>query len=470
MHRIPLPFDENILPQTKGVYLVGGSVRDLLTDTHLADYDIAVCKNPEDFARRLSGRIHGRLVLLGKPDKSLFRVVGADTVFDVTAVKGGSIEADLFERDFTVNAMALALDSKTLIDPFQGRADLVKKRLRIVSENVFKKDPVRLVRAFRICCLHGFHMDAGTASRIRMESHRITQSPPERISAELFRILSTLNASETLLKMADLGLLFHILPELKETVGCTQNRHHAFDVFQHTLNALAHLEQLQEDPQKAFPRTGHPIKTHMDRRSFSCLKWAMLLHDIGKPATKSTGRQGSIHFFGHEKIGAAMAAAICRRLRLSNRHTDETVFLVRNHIKPLFLYLSCKKARSQNKAKARFFLRCGRRTPALLLHVIADIRGKGNPQSLENEAFLAFVGHLLEDYFENFQKIQRLPPLINGFDLMRELNLAPSARFKTVLDRVREAQISGEIQDKAAALALAREVSGRANAPGKSVK
>ncbi len=460
-----LPFDEDLLPTTEGAFLVGGSVRDLLADRLSNDYDIAVSQNPDKFARGLAGRVGGSLVRLGKADQALFRVVRPDLTFDITAVRGPSIEADLKERDFTVNAMACALSSKTLIDPLGGKGDLAEKTLRMVSKTVFEKDPVRLVRAFRICADAGLHMEPETADRIRMDSQRIRQSPPERVSLELLRIFDTRCAFDAVSRMALSGLLFEIVPELKATAGCFQNRHHAFDVLQHTLVALSRLERLQGDLETAFLKNGPRIREAVDEKSFAQLKWAMLLHDIGKPAVKTVDAKGEVHFIGHEKKSALMADAVCRRLRLSNAFRKDTVFVVRNHIRPLFLYLACRRADVSSRAKARFFSRFGDRTPALLLHAVADIEGKNNTPDPRNEAFLGFVRTLFKDYFEERRSLENAPPFLTGFDLIDEFTLAPSPAFKKILRRVREAQLSCEIRDRNAALQLARQLIRRIRPP-----
>ncbi|MBW2042947.1 MAG: CCA tRNA nucleotidyltransferase [Deltaproteobacteria bacterium] len=456
---LDLPFDTAMLPRLSGVYLVGGSVRDLLLGRHCIDYDIAVSENPAEFARRLSQRIRGNRVTLGKSDQVLFRVARPEITFDITPLKGPTIESDLAQRDFTINAMAWDLETKTFIDPFSGKADLEAKQLKALSASVFEKDPVRLIRAFRICAALGLKMDADTAAWIQKKSGCIQDAPPERIAAEIIRILRTPGTAETIARMARLEVLFHVLPELEKTRYCTQNRHHAFDVFQHTLKALERLEHLEKDLERVFPETATYIRAVFDeKQSIGLLKWAMLLHDIGKPKVKSMGPNGTIRFHAHEKAGAQMAEAICRRLRFSNANTEKTVFLVRNHIKPLHLYLACRNLSAPKRIRTRFFLRCGSRTPELLLHTVADILGKRNTPDPRNEAFIAFARELFREYFEDYQKMETAPPYLTGIDLMAQFALEPSPAMKTVLNRIREAQLSGEVRDKTAAFDLAREI------------
>lgn len=467
MMEIDLPFDTAVFPRLSGVYLVGGSVRDLFLGRHCIDYDIAVSENPGEFARGLSQRIRGRCVTLGKPGQVLFRVVRPETTFDITPVRGSSIESDLAQRDFTINAMAWALETKTFMDPFSGKADLDAKRLRALSASVFEKDPVRLIRAFRISAACGLKMDADTAAWIREKSARIQNAPPERITAEMVRILETPGGAETFSAMARPGLLFQVIPELEATAGCTQNRHHAFDVFQHTLKALEHLERLEKDLERVFPETAPYIRDVLDEKeSFGLLKWAMLLHDIGKPGVKSMGPNGTIHFYAHEKAGAQTAEAACRRLRFSKADTEKTVFLIRNHVRPLHLYLACRNLSAPKRIRTRFFLRCGSRTPELLLHTVADILGKRDAPDPRNDAFIAFARTLLREYFEDYRKMETARPYLSGIDLMSHFALEPSPVMKIVLNRLREAQLSGEVRDKTAAFDLAREILSRIKAPG----
>ena len=145
-----IPFNTKILPGTKGVYMVGGSVRDLILGQRSTDYDIVVRGNPEKFARKLSENLSGRLVKMGKPGQVVFRVVSREHLFDISAIKGLNIETDLIQRDFTVNAMAYSFFSKTIIDPLNGLKDMAEKKVRMTSSKIFKKDPVRLLRAYRI--------------------------------------------------------------------------------------------------------------------------------------------------------------------------------------------------------------------------------------------------------------------------------------------------------------------------------
>jgi hypothetical protein len=254
--------------------------------------------------------------------------------------------------------------------------------------------------------------------------------------------------------MAGSGLLERLLPELTPLKKIRPNRHHRFDAFTHTLAAYGHLEALLRSPGEAFPESAPPIGAP----EAGLLKWAIMLHDIGKPATATADPSGEHHYYHHGKKGAELAAAVCGRLRFSNEETRFVETVVRHHLYPLHLYLLYGRDRLSRRAVSRFFLRCGAETPHILLHGFADYLGKGGTDPAEAGRFKAFI-HLMADRFHgDFQKAAALPPLITGRDLIRELKLAPSPVFKTLLTAVEEARLAGEIRTRKAAMEMAADL------------
>ena len=157
----------NIIPRIEGAYVVGGSVRDLLLNRLSTDYDIAVDGDAEEFAERMAHIIQGRLVRLGKPGQKILRIISDDHLFDLSSLNGPSIEKDLSKRDFTINAMGYELSSGRFIDPLDGREDLIRQKVRMVSEQNLLNDPIRLIRAYRIAAQLNFQIDRHTALAIR---------------------------------------------------------------------------------------------------------------------------------------------------------------------------------------------------------------------------------------------------------------------------------------------------------------
>lgn len=451
-----LDIQKEIPRSEQQAYLVGGSVRDLLLKRKPADFDIAVPENPQHYAAELARKKKSRVIEIGKAGKSIFRIVCGQTVFDISPTKGESIEDDLRQRDFTINALAYDLVSGDIIDVTGGQRDLQDRRIRMVARSVFQQDPVRLLRAYRIAVMTGFDMEADTAAAIRQDRYCIKVSAGERIREELFGIFKTGTAATAIAGMADNGLLMEIFPELNDLAGCQQNRHHEFDALKHTLNMFGHLESLLNHIECHFPKSAEMLTKTMDRKRGAVLKCAALLHDIGKPAARTMDHLGQYHFYGHEKIGAQLARNVCARLRFSNDEGDSIAFIVRNHLRPLFLFNAGRNTALTNRAWVRFFLSCGALVPDLVLHAVADSRGKIAEVHEKHAAFEHFAQKTLELYKNSFQPKTSAPPLITGHDLIRIYSLPPSPVFKTVLQQVEEARIAGEIHSKAEAEGLAR--------------
>ena len=182
-----IPFDINIFPDRKGVYIVGGSIRDLMCDRTPFDYDVVVQGDPASFAKRLASRTSGRFVELGKHEQTMRRVITRDLIFDIMPLNGTTIEEDLLQRDFTINAMAVAVSCGRLIDRLGGRQDLASKKIRMVSVDVFCKDPVRLIRAYRMAAAFNFFIDPDTRRILARDAHLISGSAGERVREEFFK-------------------------------------------------------------------------------------------------------------------------------------------------------------------------------------------------------------------------------------------------------------------------------------------
>ena len=458
-----LPFETEFFPTREGIFIVGGSVRDLLLGTTPLDYDIAVDGDARAFASDLASECNGRLVTLGQKDKAVFRVVKDTYTFDIVPLFGASLSIDLERRDFTINAMAYDLATGKIIDPFDAQRDLADQQIRLVSNGAFKEDPIRLLRAYRIGALLDFEIEPDTRRTAQRDAHLITASAAERIQTELFKLVGTPHSHTYLAQMIEDGLLDAIIPEFSALRGCVQNEYHQFDVLEHTLAAYEHLETLLNEPEDHLPRTGSRARSHLDPEKTVYLKCALLLHDIGKPASKTVDRQNRIHFYGHGQKSADQALRICRRLKFSRRAIKYIEFIIRNHLRPLFLFVASQKQDLKRKGMVRFFRKCGQLTPDLLLHTMADIMGKSRTSTQRDADFIHFARELLHLFFKDYEPQASLPPLITGYDLNQKLNLLPSPLFKLILKRVEEARLTGRIQTKHEALALAQQISSRSN-------
>ena len=298
-----MDFNIDALPRKKGVYIVGGSLRDRLLDRIPTDVDIAVHGDPEPFARELATQLSSRVIAMGRQAHPLFRVVTRNRIFDISPLQGATIEEDLRQRDFTVNALAYETLSAKIIDIAHGLQDIKDGQIRQVASTCFQADPLRLLRAFRIAAQLGFQIEEHTLKAIREKAHLISKTAAERIRSELFGILKAPDTHEWLRKMADTGILFNILPEMEAMKGCLQNRYHAFDVFEHTIQAVHHVEAVDSPGSKCDPEY-RTLLASMDAHRQTRLKLAALLHDIGKPLNRHQDTDDQVSFSGHESTGA----------------------------------------------------------------------------------------------------------------------------------------------------------------------
>jgi poly(A) polymerase len=448
-----IPSDLKRIVAPYSAYVVGGSVRDFLMGRVPCDFDIAVANDPKTVAKRLATHFERRVIELGRENQAVYRVVTPSYSFDLTALNGICIEDDLKLRDFTINAMAWEPVSGKIIDPFGGRQDLIPKRLKMVSPTIFSKDPVRLLRAFRIAAQLGFAIESKTLAAIAHNAPLILKIAGERIHSEFFGLLENDQAHPYLCQMADNKLLSALLPELDVLKGCSQNKHHHYDVLAHTLAAFGHLETLIKEKATRFGPTARAALIFLDTKRAGLIKCALLLHDIGKPQVK-TGPSSYSHFYGHEKKGVAMLVPIAKRLRLSTRENDFIGFMIRNHLRPLMLFLAHQQQKLTRTGFTRFFSKSDGFTPDLLLHAMADHMGKGPPEDNQDHAFSRFMEQLLADFEGRFMPLRSSKPLLNGHDLISVFKLDPSAEFKKLLALVEQAKRSGQISTRTEALTL----------------
>jgi putative nucleotidyltransferase with HDIG domain len=333
----------------KAVYLAGGAVRDMVMGKSAADYDLATDARPEELMRMFrsvipTGIRHGTVTVRFKGtafEVTTFRTDGVyrDGRRPESVSFAASIEDDLSRRDFTMNAMALSLPNGALVDPFGGRADIERRRIRCVGESAarFAEDGLRPLRAVRFCARLGFTLDDALLAAIPAALPVTAKVSAERVRDELDKILACRAPLAALRAMEHSGLLALILPELAACRGVEQRGLHAFDVLDHSLYALEYACEHDFSP---------------------AVRLAALLHDIGKVSCAAwradTGRQpdGVWTFYNHEKVSARMCGEVLRRLRYPNSVVDEVTHLVEAH---MFHY----EAAWNDAAVRRFIARVG---------------------------------------------------------------------------------------------------------------
>ena len=452
-----LPIDVSVFPQRSGVYVVGGSIRDLLCGRTAVDYDLAVADEPGAFARSLAARSAGSVVEIGQHGHRVLRVVARDHVFDVMPIDGATIEDDLHKRDFTINAMALELSSGDLIDPTGGRGDLAAKKVRMVAFDAFRQDPVRLIRAYRMAASLDYAIDPGTEAAIARDADLIRSAAGERIREEFFKILESARSHVQLEHMAHSGLLFSIFPPLLRLKNCQLHTGQPASFWQQTLDACGHLEALLKGRDLIPAQTAERLYKELDTARTTLLKWAVLLQDIGRPAAAGA----TAHFYGHAAKSAVMARKICRELRFSRRQSDSIEWIIRHHLRPFYLFDVGQKGVRVDRPFIRFFMKCGHYTPDILLHALAGFRGRRAAQDPAADRFAEFVFAGIDNYYTILQPRASRPPPLNGDDLIQAFGLKPSAAFKRILKTVAEEHLARENLTREQALALVAKLLGR---------
>ena len=450
-----LPFDTDIFPFKTGVYVVGGSVRDLLAERMPYDYDLVVDRDWTHFASRLGAMTGGHIVELGKQNQKMLRVITRDRIYDIMPVNGSSIENDLRLRDFTINAMALDLSTGSLIDPLGGQTDLAAKKIRMISRDVFRKDPVRLIRAYRMAANFDLDIDENTRAAIAADGNRIQESAGERIREELFKILQCPRSHSYLSMMDQSGLLVHIFPEFLKLKQLQVQPAAPRTWFEQTFDSYFHLETLL-NPDGGLMRS-------MDSRFFQndpvtrsiILKWSVLFHNLGRLPAKQPADNAIIDYSDeHAARSAAMAQVICRRLRFSRRQSDTIEMVIRHHFQPMVLFNAHRQNSPVEKEFIRLFLDCTDVTPDVLLSALAEFKGrKGADDPLTNE-FAGFIRMLIQTTDRVLRPRAALPPPINGNDLINEFGMKPSAEFRLILERIEEERLAKESYSRADALRL----------------
>lgn len=433
-------------------YLVGGSVRDLISGLTPMDYDITVSSPPRDLAREIAKKSGGRVVVLGKDHFTVYRVASPSWTIDITIYKGGNIRQDLLSRDFTINALACDLADSQILDITGGLADLHQGIVRMINPAVFKDDPVRLVRAFRMAAVLNFRIEPQTVDAVRAHCALLSTAAAERVWAEFVKILACPCSFKHLQLMADTGVLGAILPELSGVPEAGRNGAGMGIGLQYPLQAVDALEQFLRAPGNLLPPAPAGLVDSLDKESRALLKLSLLLHGIGKSAFGRGSPDDQRRLGGYAARSAAAAELIGRRLKMSNHQRQWIVSVVRRHRHPFFLFSI--HGRTQNpppRAMARFLMHCGHLTPCLLLHAMAQSMSTGKPCDSNEKALIAFLGGLFSIYCEKKTALNS-PPILSGDDLIHLFKLRPSPFLGKILRRLKEVQLAGMIIDRRQAI------------------
>ncbi len=424
------------------VYIVGGAVRDAVLGANPKDVDL-MCGGLTDDQIEAALEPLGRLDFTGKAF-GVFRFRKGESEVEIalprteqstgTGHKDFAVTADPFldpstdlgRRDFTGNAMAYSTATGELLDPFGGAKDLEAGRLRLVNENAFSEDPLRIVRALVAQARFGLEPDADLIESMKANAHKIRHLPGERIQMELDKLLAGQNPARAMGIAAETGLLDYLVPELADAVGFDQrNPHHDLDVFSHTMQVLTKMSELSNDPD---------------------LRLAALFHDSGKPESfwqdDDAPAGGGGHFYkkimpdgsqkgeDHEEIGAERVEQFMLRLRYPTRRIQRVKTLVANHMFPYF---------SNAKGARRFLNSLGgdlKMAQDLMLLRESDASGKTTGQMSDYDARMLEKNRaLIQEVVDNNSAMTVKDLAINGRDLI-SMGMKPGPEIGEILSKL----------------------------------
>ncbi len=399
-------------------FIVGGCVRDFLREADPEDWDIATNAKPEEIQKVFPDSFYANnfltVTVKTKSKKPELREIEITTYRleakysdkrhpdEIRFAK--TIKEDLGRRDFTINAIAMGLKSQ-IIDPSDGQKDLRNKIIRTVGnpEERFSEDALRMMRAVRFATTLGFQIEENTAKAIKKNSILLKEISQERIRDEFLKIIMVDNAADGVELLRELGLLKYIMSELEEGYGVSQNKHHIYDCYWHSVKALEYSAKKKFNMQ---------------------VRVASLLHDIAKPRVKA-GKGEDATFYNHEVVGAKMTYEILTRLKFSKKDIEKITKLVRYH---LFYYNVDEVGESSVR---RLMRNVGQDSMEELLQVRqADRIGSGVPKAQPYK--LRHLQYIIDKVSQDPISAKMLK--VGGKDIMDVLKIKPGPKVGQVLD------------------------------------
>ncbi|MDX1995699.1 MAG: HD domain-containing protein [bacterium] len=463
------------------LYIVGGAVRDAYQSRPVKDLDFATPGDAIAAARRVANYFNGDVYVMDA-ERGVARVFvetqQGKLALDFARFRADDLLADLTERDFTLNAIAVDFtgnDLNQIIDPLNGEQDLIEKVIRRCSPQSILHDPIRALRAVRQSAQLSARIEPETLKDIRAAAARVNETSPERVRDEFMKMLSLMRPIAGVRVADSLGLLQHILPEVTALHGMMQSPPHSYDAWTHTMGVVERLRSLLNviNPKHSNETAAvfdlgvavmllvhhrEALQAHLaglwpnERSHEALLILAALLHDAGKAVTAAQDEQGRWHFPDHARRGAQLAAERAAALRLSSDEKQRLYTVIDQHMHRIFW------EPLTDLAIHRYWWALGQAGVDVCLLVLADYLG-GVGYQLDQDAWLTLVQQvrrLLDAYYLDYERLVAPPPLLEGNGLMQALALKPGPVVGELLTLIREGQAAGEITTVEAALEAAR--------------
>ena len=428
------------------LYIVGGTLRDLILDRQCSDFDFAV-RGASILATQYAHDTKSTLVPLDTtPRRETFRVVIKKNVhFDFSELQGNTIESDLSQRDFSINALAVSLPNfikgtKKYIDPHNGESDIKNKVIRVLPGPIFLKDPLRMLRAFRFMSVLEFQIESNTLKKIKTLRHKINQVSPERIWSELTILLNSKKASPSIQLMSDSGLLESVFPELfkKEKIPSG-------------LRILNHLESLLSNPKQIRGKPLTEIKKFLLEKP-QLIKLGSILYPLTKKSfTKQIGSNRKLN-------RKTKTSKILNKLRASNAEIDFIGAIISCSHSVANTKLNFADDHS-SRLKLYQFIHQNEQglVPGLFLH-LANRLNLPAEKEWQTDPRATVVRNIFDFYFQTYLPAKRKKPLLNGNDIQDISKIKPSPTFATILYKIEEARVLGVINTRSQAISFAKNI------------
>ncbi len=439
------------------LYLIGGAVRDIILNKKITDFDFLVDCKIEEIATAFKIKTNRKFVLFDKKIK-IYRFFFEDFTIDLSELKPKTLEYELERRDFTINSIALDLDTKILIDPLKGLNDLQNRIVRYSNNTIFEDDPIRLIRLFRIAAQLKFDIEKNTLEKAKNSIHLLKNVAFDRITQELEKFFIINDTFNYILLMDRIGLIDELFEELSFENGCMQSSSHLYDVKSHSLSVYNFVEWsilrmkriVGED---CFANYYNYYKSNR-KHIIIALKLAALFHDCGKPFVKQINGN-EISFKNHEIYSAEIFKKYAKMYNFQKKITQTTNFLILNHIVPAQLFLEWKNNSLNDELLYDFFDIFQIYGVDLLIFALSDTLAKGKIRMVNREIFIDFLKDMVCFYFERYVNFTKLPQILKANEL-NKLGIEDSNLSK-VIKLIKKYTFLQKIQTKDDALNFARQ-------------
>ncbi|MCK4395894.1 CCA tRNA nucleotidyltransferase [candidate division WOR-3 bacterium] len=451
--RILLNLSKLVKGKPFDAWLVGGCIRDTFLGIPSKDYDITITGNAHRFSLLLAKKLNGNQFCLDRKMGEFRIMLSRKRTIDVKSIK--DISKDIQERDFTINAIALNLKNlKTLYDPVNGIRDLERKIIKPVSKMMFEKDPLRLLRMFRLASTLGFSISKEAMELAKKTVKKIDTVASERVKNELFLLFNSKKSFPSIMKMDRIGLIAALFPEVEKGKLIPQHKYRSRNLKEHSLVCYDIMEKIIDEKRYIVFEGFTSIFENFIKKQCVILKLSALLHDIGKLYTMREDSSGSVHFWMHEKKGEIRLKEYYQhRFSLSNKEVETLSLLILHHMRA---HLLSRENEITNHALYRFVKDGKDAIPGILLLSYADsISSSGGGKEVRKAEKTI---RTIMNYYVTSRKVKSKKKLITGYDLIEQFGLEPGPAFKTILEAVEKAYIEGIVKNKNQALQFVKKI------------